>query len=58
MKKIGFLSFGHWSDSHGSQVRSGLEEIVEHCLCEVGRAVKEDFELLDLLAAGGQIIFT
>src|SRR6478609_9294146 len=22
MKKIGFLSFGHWTDSHGSQVRS------------------------------------
>ncbi len=25
MKKIGFLSFGHWSDSHGSQARTASD---------------------------------
>ncbi len=27
MKKIGFLSFGHWSDSHGSRVRSASDAL-------------------------------
>ncbi|MDL9947019.1 LLM class flavin-dependent oxidoreductase [Gordonia sp. ABSL11-1] len=29
MKKIGFLSFGHWSDAHGSQVRSGADALLQ-----------------------------
>ncbi|WAC57416.1 LLM class flavin-dependent oxidoreductase [Gordonia sp. SL306] len=29
MKKIGFLSFGHWSDSPGSQVRSGSDALLQ-----------------------------
>jgi alkanesulfonate monooxygenase SsuD/methylene tetrahydromethanopterin reductase-like flavin-dependent oxidoreductase (luciferase family) len=27
MKRIGFLSFGHWDDSHGSQVRSAADAL-------------------------------
>src|SRR5947209_17490448 len=27
MKKIGFLSFGHWSDAYGSQVRSAADSL-------------------------------
>src|SRR6516162_8389046 len=27
VKKIAFLSFGHWSDAHGSQVRSGADSL-------------------------------
>src|SRR4030081_1987611 len=29
MKKIGFLSFGHWSDSDGSQVRSAADSLLQ-----------------------------
>src|SRR5437588_5762073 len=29
MKKIGFLSFGHWSDSHGSAVRSAADSLLQ-----------------------------
>lgn len=29
MKKIGFLSFGHWSDSPGSQVRSASDSLLQ-----------------------------
>ena len=29
MKKIGFLSFGHWSDSYGSQVRSASDALLQ-----------------------------
>lgn len=29
MKKIGILSFGHWSDAHGSQVRSGADALLQ-----------------------------
>jgi alkanesulfonate monooxygenase SsuD/methylene tetrahydromethanopterin reductase-like flavin-dependent oxidoreductase (luciferase family) len=29
VKKIGFLSFGHWSDSPHSQVRSGSEALIQ-----------------------------
>ena len=29
MKKIGFLSFGHWADSHGSQVRSAADSLLQ-----------------------------
>ena len=29
MKKIGFLSFGHWTDSHGSQVRSAADSLLQ-----------------------------
>src|ERR1700704_924863 len=29
MKKIGFLSFGHWSDSYGSQVRSASHLLLQ-----------------------------
>jgi alkanesulfonate monooxygenase SsuD/methylene tetrahydromethanopterin reductase-like flavin-dependent oxidoreductase (luciferase family) len=29
LKKIGFLSFGHWSDSHGSQVRSASDSLLQ-----------------------------
>jgi len=28
-KKIGFLSFGHWTDSHGSQVRSAADALLQ-----------------------------
>ena len=29
MKKIGFLSFGHWSDSYGSQVGSASDALLQ-----------------------------
>jgi alkanesulfonate monooxygenase SsuD/methylene tetrahydromethanopterin reductase-like flavin-dependent oxidoreductase (luciferase family) len=29
LKKIGFLSFGHWSDSYGSQVRSAGDSLLQ-----------------------------
>jgi alkanesulfonate monooxygenase SsuD/methylene tetrahydromethanopterin reductase-like flavin-dependent oxidoreductase (luciferase family) len=29
VKKIGFLSFGHWSDSYGSQVRSASDALLQ-----------------------------
>jgi alkanesulfonate monooxygenase SsuD/methylene tetrahydromethanopterin reductase-like flavin-dependent oxidoreductase (luciferase family) len=29
LKKIGFLSFGHWSDSYGSQVRSAADSLLQ-----------------------------
>ena len=29
MKKIGFLSFGHWTDSPGSQVRSAADSLLQ-----------------------------
>src|SRR5579875_3749458 len=29
MKQIGFLSFGHWSDSPGSQVRSAADSLLQ-----------------------------
>jgi len=29
MKKIGFLSFGHWADSYGSQVRSAADSLLQ-----------------------------
>ncbi|MFI8772866.1 LLM class flavin-dependent oxidoreductase [Gordonia sp. NPDC062954] len=29
MKNIGFLSFGHWSDARGSQVRSGSDTLLQ-----------------------------
>ena len=29
MKKIGFLSFGHWGDSYGSQVRSASDALLQ-----------------------------
>ena len=29
MKKIGFLSFGHWSDSYGSRVRSAADSLIQ-----------------------------
>jgi alkanesulfonate monooxygenase SsuD/methylene tetrahydromethanopterin reductase-like flavin-dependent oxidoreductase (luciferase family) len=29
MKKIGFLSFGHWSEAPGSQVRSGADSLLQ-----------------------------
>src|SRR4029077_13711637 len=29
MKKIGFLSFGHWSDAPGSQVRSASDALLQ-----------------------------
>jgi alkanesulfonate monooxygenase SsuD/methylene tetrahydromethanopterin reductase-like flavin-dependent oxidoreductase (luciferase family) len=29
VKKIGFLSFGHWSDSHGSRVRSARDSLLQ-----------------------------
>jgi alkanesulfonate monooxygenase SsuD/methylene tetrahydromethanopterin reductase-like flavin-dependent oxidoreductase (luciferase family) len=29
MKKIGFLSFGHWSDSPGSQVRTAADSLLQ-----------------------------
>ena len=29
MKRIGFLSFGHWSDSPYSQVRSGADALTQ-----------------------------
>jgi hypothetical protein len=29
VKKIGFLSFGHWTDSPGSQVRSAADSLLQ-----------------------------
>jgi len=29
MKKIGFLSFGHWTPSQGSQTRSGADALLQ-----------------------------
>ena len=29
MKKIGFLSFGHWSDAYGSRVRSASDSLLQ-----------------------------
>jgi alkanesulfonate monooxygenase SsuD/methylene tetrahydromethanopterin reductase-like flavin-dependent oxidoreductase (luciferase family) len=29
MKKIGFLSFGHWTDSYGSQVRTAADSLLQ-----------------------------
>src|SRR5213596_3969262 len=29
MKRIGFLSFGHWADSPGSQVRSAADSLLQ-----------------------------
>jgi alkanesulfonate monooxygenase SsuD/methylene tetrahydromethanopterin reductase-like flavin-dependent oxidoreductase (luciferase family) len=29
LKKIGFLSFGHWTDSHGSAVRSAADSLLQ-----------------------------
>jgi len=29
MKRIGFLSFGHWSNSYGSQVRSATDSLLQ-----------------------------
>src|SRR5262245_49570919 len=29
VKKIGFLSFGHWSDSYGSRVRSASDALLQ-----------------------------
>jgi alkanesulfonate monooxygenase SsuD/methylene tetrahydromethanopterin reductase-like flavin-dependent oxidoreductase (luciferase family) len=29
LKKIGFLSFGHWTDSYGSQVRSAADSLLQ-----------------------------
>jgi alkanesulfonate monooxygenase SsuD/methylene tetrahydromethanopterin reductase-like flavin-dependent oxidoreductase (luciferase family) len=29
LKKIGFLSFGHWNDSYGSQVRSASDSLLQ-----------------------------
>jgi alkanesulfonate monooxygenase SsuD/methylene tetrahydromethanopterin reductase-like flavin-dependent oxidoreductase (luciferase family) len=29
VKKIGFLSFGHWSDSYGSQVRTAADSLLQ-----------------------------
>jgi alkanesulfonate monooxygenase SsuD/methylene tetrahydromethanopterin reductase-like flavin-dependent oxidoreductase (luciferase family) len=29
MKKIGFLSFGHWTDAYGSQVRSAADSLLQ-----------------------------
>src|SRR5437879_2994706 len=29
LKKIGFLSFGHWSDSYGSTVRSATDSLLQ-----------------------------
>ena len=29
VKKIGFLSFGHWSEAPGSQVRSGSDSLLQ-----------------------------
>src|SRR5438045_9685092 len=29
MKRIGFLSFGHWADSYGSQVRTAADSLLQ-----------------------------
>ena len=39
MKKIGFLSFGHWSDSPGSQARSAADVLTQSI--ELAEAVEE-----------------
>ena len=39
MKKIGFLSFGHWSDSQGSQTRSASDVLLQSI--DLGVAAEE-----------------
>jgi alkanesulfonate monooxygenase SsuD/methylene tetrahydromethanopterin reductase-like flavin-dependent oxidoreductase (luciferase family) len=39
VKKIGFLSFGHWSDSPWSQVRSGADALIQSI--ELAEAVED-----------------
>jgi alkanesulfonate monooxygenase SsuD/methylene tetrahydromethanopterin reductase-like flavin-dependent oxidoreductase (luciferase family) len=39
LKKIGFLSFGHWSDSYGSRVRSASDSLLQSI--ELGVAAEE-----------------
>src|SRR6476469_931012 len=39
MKKIGFLSFGHWSESPYSQVRSGSDALIQSI--ELAEAVED-----------------
>ena len=39
MKKIGFLSFGHWSDGPGSQVRSASDALIQSI--ELAEAVED-----------------
>jgi alkanesulfonate monooxygenase SsuD/methylene tetrahydromethanopterin reductase-like flavin-dependent oxidoreductase (luciferase family) len=39
LKKIGFLSFGHWTDSYGSQVRSAADSLLQSI--ELGVAAEE-----------------
>jgi len=39
MKKIGFLSFGHWSASPYSQVRSGADALIQSI--ELAEAVED-----------------
>jgi hypothetical protein len=29
VKRVGFLSFGHWSDAYGSQVRTAADALVQ-----------------------------
>jgi alkanesulfonate monooxygenase SsuD/methylene tetrahydromethanopterin reductase-like flavin-dependent oxidoreductase (luciferase family) len=39
VKRIGFLSFGHWSDSYGSQVRTAADSLLQSI--ELAVAVEE-----------------
>ncbi|HEY0874967.1 MAG TPA: LLM class flavin-dependent oxidoreductase [Vicinamibacterales bacterium] len=39
MKKVGFLSFGHWSDAHGSKVRTASDALLQSI--ELAVAVEE-----------------
>src|SRR6195952_715047 len=38
-KKIGFLSFGHWQDAHGSQTRSAADALLQ--TIELAQAAEE-----------------
>ena len=43
MKKIGFLSFGHWSDERGSAVRSAADVLTQSIeLAEAAEALGAD----------------
>ena len=43
MKRIGFLSFGHWSDAPYSQTRSGSDALIQAIeLAEAAEAVGAD----------------
>ena len=47
MKNIGFLSFGHWADSYGSQVRSAAFSLLQSIELAVAAVSRSIFPLVD-----------